>query len=35
VYGDRVRRWRDARARLLADPSVAQTLSNPLVDALV
>jgi len=35
VYGDRARRWRDARARLLPDPHVAQALSNPLIDALL
>jgi FAD/FMN-containing dehydrogenase len=35
VYGDRARRWRDARARLLTDPGVAQALSNPLIDALL
>ena len=35
VYGDRVARWRSARARLLSDPGVAQTLSSEVVDALV
>jgi hypothetical protein len=35
VYGDRARRWRDARARLLTDQHVAQALSNPLIDALL
>ncbi len=35
AYGDRVERWRAARARLLPDPAVAQTLSNPVVDGLL
>jgi hypothetical protein len=35
VYGDRVRRWRAARSRLLSDPAVAQALSSPMVDVLL
>ena len=35
VYGDRVRRWRAARSRLLSDPAVAQALSSSMVDVLL
>ena len=35
VYGDRVRRWRAARSRLLSDPAVAHALSSSMVDVLL
>lgn len=35
VYQDRVRRWRDARSRLLPDPQLADTFSNEVFDNLV
>jgi hypothetical protein len=35
VYGDRIGRWRAARARLLADPRLVRAFSNPVVDALL
>jgi hypothetical protein len=31
VYGERVARWRAARARLLPDPQLAHTFSNELL----
>jgi hypothetical protein len=35
VYGDRVARWGAARRRLLTDAGVAQSLSSPMIDALL
>jgi hypothetical protein len=35
VYGDRLTRWRAARARLLPDPQLAGTFSNEPLDSLV
>ena len=35
VYGDRLARWRAARARLLPDADLVRTFSNSLVDALL
>jgi hypothetical protein len=31
VYGERVARWRAARARFLPDPQLAHTFSNELL----
>jgi hypothetical protein len=35
VYGDRVTRWRAARARFLPDPQLARTFSNELLEGIL
>ena len=35
IYGDRVTRWRAARARFLPDPQLARTFSNELLEGIL